>query len=264
MSEFLTSLIPDPGWISFFISLVLCTLLGVFAYAKKVLDLKASVLAALLGFLVVIFADFFWFLLLLSFLVVSYSVTMWKYSLKSRNGQSEGISGERGVRNVLANGIVPLSIVVFSGPIEMISEGLAGFLFMVAIAIATSDTFASEIGVIARKPRMITDPRKIVEPGVDGGVSLLGNIAAFLGALMIGFIGFFLVTDRLTSIGPHTLEAGALLVVLTVTIGWLGCQLDSYLGATIQRKGLVSNNMVNFITITLGVAASVPVFFLLL
>jgi uncharacterized protein (TIGR00297 family) len=189
---------------------------------------------------------------------------MWKYSLKNKNGQSEGIVGERGIKNVIANGVVPLAIVVLSGPIEMVSEGLAGFLFMVAIAIATSDTFASEIGVIAKKPRMITDPRRIVEPGVDGGVSLLGNIAAFVGALMIGIFGFFLITDKLTPIGPHTLEAGALVVVMTVMIGWLGCQFDSYLGATLQKKGLVSNNMVNFITISVGVIVSIPVFFLLL
>ena len=263
MSDPLTSLIPQPGLITFVLGLSLCVLLGVFAYFKKVLDLKASALASLLGFLIIIYSDFFWFLLLLFFLVISYIVTMWKYSLKNSNGFSEGLVGERGVRNVLANGAIPFVIVFTSGLLNEISIGLAGFLFMVSIAIATSDTFASEIGIMASKPRMITDPRKIVEPGIDGGVSLLGNIAAFLGALFIGIGGYFLITDKFTTIGPHGLEANIMIVILTVALGWLGCQLDSYLGATLQTKGMISNNMVNFITILVGAMVAIPLFFLL-
>jgi len=263
MSDPLTSLIPQPGWITFALGLSLCVLLGIFAYFKKVFDLKASILASVLGFIVIIYSDFFWFLLLLLFLIVSYTVTMWRYSVKNKNGSSEGLAGERGVRNVLANGAVPLVIVITSRLLDELSTGLAGFLFIVAIAIAASDTFASEIGIIAKKPRMITDPRKIVKPGVDGGVSLLGNIAAFLGALLIGIGGYFFVTDKFTTLGPHGLEASILIVILAVVVGWLGCQFDSYLGATLQTKGLISNNMVNFVTILAGVIVAVPVFLLL-
>ncbi|MGA1820639.1 MAG: DUF92 domain-containing protein [Thermoplasmatota archaeon] len=263
MSDPLTSLIPQPGWITFALGLSLCILLGIFAYFKKVFDLKASILASALGFVIIVYSDFFWFLLLLLFLIVSYAVTMWRYSFKNRNGYSEGIVGERGVRNVMANGAIPFVIVFTSGLLDELSAGLAGFLFMVAIAIATSDTFASEIGIIAKKPRMITDPRRVVEPGVDGGVSLLGNVAAFLGALLIGIGGYFFITDKFTTLGPHGLEASIMIILLTVGIGWLGCQFDSYLGATLQTKGLISNNMVNFVTILVGVLVAVPMFFLL-
>jgi uncharacterized protein (TIGR00297 family) len=256
-------MIPTPGWITLWLALGLCFLLGVFAYFKKVLDIKASILASLIGFIIIIYSDFFWFLLLLIFLVVSYFVTVWKYTIKNKNGFSEGIVGERGVKNVLANGMIPLSIVIFSGLIDEIASGLSGFLFIITIAIATSDTFASEIGIMSKKPRMITDPKRIVDPGVDGGVSLLGNTAAFLGALLIGIGGYFLITDKFTKLGPHTLEAGMLVIIFTVGMGWLGCQLDSYLGATLQNRGLISNNMVNFLTIGVGTIVSTPFYILL-
>lgn len=263
MSDILTSFLPNPGWITLWLALALCFLLGVFAYFKKVLDIRASIIASLIGFIIIIYSDFFWFLLLLIFLIISYFVTVWKYTIKDKNGCSEGLVGERGVKNVLANGLIPLAIVVFSVPIDEIATGLSGFLFIASIAIATSDTFASEIGIMAKKPRMITDPKKIVDPGVDGGVSLLGNTAAFLGALLIGIGGYFLITDKFTKLGPHALEAGLLVVIMAVAIGWLGCQLDSYLGATLQKRGLISNNMVNFLTITAGAIVAIPVYVLL-
>jgi uncharacterized protein (TIGR00297 family) len=264
MSDIMASLIPAPGWITLWLALGLCILLGVFAYFKNVLDIKASILASAIGFVIIIYSDFFWFLLLLIFLVVSYFVTVWKYSVKNRNGFSEGLVGERGVKNVLANGSIPLSIVIFSDLFDEISSGLSGFIFIITIAIATSDTFASEIGILSKNPRMITNPKMTVDPGVDGGVSLLGNIAAFLGALLIGIGGYFLITDKFTKLGPHELEAGLLVIILAVVLGWLGCQLDSYLGATLQKKGLISNNMVNFITILVGAVVAIPVYLLVL
>ncbi|MFO8051339.1 MAG: DUF92 domain-containing protein [Thermoplasmatota archaeon] len=265
MADILASLLPEYGnWIFVGISAVLCVLLGIFAYSKKMLDLKASLLAMVLGFLVIGYSDFFWFILLLLFLVISYMVTVWKYNSKNLTGNSEGANGERGVRNVVANGIIPLLIVLFSGLLEGVFQGLAGFLFIVSISIATADTFASEIGVISRRPRMITDPGSVVRPGVDGAVSLLGNVAALLGALLIAVAGYFLVTDRLTTLGPHGLDANMLVVVLAVVIGWFGCQLDSLLGATLQQKGLLSNDAVNFVTILVCVIFSVPIFFLFL
>lgn len=261
----MASLLPEYGnWVFALISAVLCMLLGIFAYSRKVLDLKASLLAMVIGFFIIGYSDFFWFLLLLLFLIISYLVTVWKYGSKHKNGHSEGRNGERGVRNVVANGIIPLIIVVLSGPLESLSGGLAGFMFIVSISIATSDTFASEIGVIARKPRLITDPREVVEPGVDGGVSLLGNSAALLGSIIIALSGYFLITDRLTSLGPHGLEASMFIVILVVVIGWLGCQLDSLLGATLQKKGILNNDTVNFVTILFGVVLSILLFFLFL
>ena len=260
--DFASSIVPDFDRYMFVISLSLCVLLGLFTYLRGVLDLKGSILAILLGMLLIGYSDFLWFLLMLFFLLVSYWVTIFKYRRKKEMGISQGKVGERGVRNVVANGIIPLIIALFSSPLDEVSEGLSGILFLVAISIAASDSFGSEIGVLSGKPRLITDPRRIVEPGVDGGVTLLGNLAALMGGVLMAGAGYMLVTDRLITSGPHMLEASVFVVILTVGMGWIGCQIDSLLGATLQSRGLISNNMVNFITILLGVVIVTPLYIL--
>lgn len=249
MTQALDFMIPDYDWIMFGISVILLTLLGFISYTKKVLDLRGSALAVVVGLIIIGYSDFFWFLLILFFFAITYIVTKWKYNEKEDLGLSEGKIGERGFRNVLANGIIPVSIAFLSGPLNDISEGLAGFLFVVSIAIAASDTFGSEVGVISKKPRLITRPRMVVQPGVDGGVSVLGTSAAFFGSLLISVAGYFLVTDFFLASPPHYNTSNLWIVLIPTLLGWLGCQVDSILGATLQRRGMLTNNLVNFITI---------------
>jgi uncharacterized protein (TIGR00297 family) len=263
MSDVIGSIVPDLDKVTIIISLSVCILLGLFTYMRRILDLRGSVMAAVLGVFLIIWSDFFWFLMMLTFLFASYWVTMWKYSKKTELGLGEGEKGERGIVNVLANGIIPFSIAVFSGPLNEISSGLPGMLFLVAISIATADTFASEIGVLAKNPRLITDPGTIVEPGVNGGVTLLGNVAALVGALVVSLVGLLLMTDMFMDTGIHELRAGIPIVMIPLVLGWVGCQLDSVLGATLQNKGVIGNNMVNFITILAMVLATAPFYILL-
>jgi len=262
MSDLLASLIPDPDMIIIALAVALCALLGLFTYMRRILDLKGSLMAGVLGVLLVIWSDFFWFLMMLTFLFASYWVTMWKYSKKMEIGLGEGTKGERSVKNVLANGIIPFAIALFSGFLNEISSGLPAFLFVIALSVATADTFASEIGVMAKNPRMITDPRKVVEPGVNGGVSSLGNGAALIGAAVISLVGLVLMTDMFTSTRIHNLPATPLVVLVPIAIGFIGCQLDSVLGASLQNKGYLSNNMVNFVTILTTSLISAPFYIL--
>jgi uncharacterized protein (TIGR00297 family) len=256
-------LLPDADRVLLVISILLCGMLGFYAFSKRVLDGRASFLASAIGLILIWFADMFWFFLLLVFLIVSYFVTIWRYDQKKDRGTSQGRKGERGVKNVLANGSVPLIIAIFNQPIDSLSEGLSGFMFVTAIAIATADTFGSEIGIMADEPRMITHPSKKVKPGKDGGVSSLGNVAALIGSLFISIIGVVLVSDLLVVWGPHGMQAGIIPLFFITVIGWIGCQIDSVLGATLQQKGLLTNNTVNFVTIGLGSLISIPIYMFL-
>lgn len=256
-------LIPEPGTELLLLSIALCSLLGFLAYSKKVLDSRASILASIVGFVLIMYSDMFWFFILLIFLVLSYLVTVWKFGYKRSRGASEGRGGERGVKNVLANGSIPTIVAIMNEPIDSISDGLSGFLFLAAICIATADTFGSEIGIIANEPRMITSPKKKVEPGVDGGVSLLGNMAAAVGSLIIAVFGFIFVSDFLIDWGPHGMNASLIVIAILTLVGFIGCQVDSVLGATLQKTGILTNNTVNFATIALGVIISIPVYLLI-
>lgn len=263
MSSALNPILPDFDMTLFIISISLCSLLGFFSYMKKILDLKGTILAVVVGILLIGYSDFFWFLLMVFFFTVTYLVTIWKYKKKRALGLGEGGRGERGVKNVIANGVVPVVIAIFSGPLNNLSDGLPGFLFIVAIAVATSDTFASEIGVMSRYPRLITRPSMVVDPGVDGGVSLLGNTAAFVGGLLISLTGYFLITDYFITTEPHLLKTSIWIIIVPVILGWIGCQIDSVLGATLQRRGILTNNLVNFITVLFCVLITAPFFIIL-
>ena len=80
---------------------------------------------------------------------------------------------------------------------------------------------------------------KAVEPGIDGAVSSLGLLASVLGALLIALVGFLF--------GLGIAQAAVVLLA-----GVFGGLMDSVFGATIQRKGWVDNNEVNFLGSSCG------------
>ena len=121
---------------------------------------------------------------------------------------------------VWANGfwIVTMLILFFLFETEFLLIAAYG-----AVAAATSDTWATEIG--CRKPGktvLITSFKK-TEPGTDGGISLKGSFAAIAGALFIAG-AMYLASPRIDEI-----------FALTVLVsGLAGCIVDSFLGAVYQ------------------------------
>lgn len=119
-----------------------------------------------------------------------------------------------------------------------------------SISVAASDTWATEIGDkrIKGKTRLITTWEK-VQPGTDGGISFWGTVAGISGAVFIALLYWI--------ISP---ESNITAIVMISSIGFLGCILDSYLGALFQNQNplfsvdrfdgkehpFVSNNVVNW------------------
>ncbi len=56
--------------------------------------------------------------------------------------------------------------------------------FIVCIASANSDTWASEIGSLSKKNPIYIRTFKRIERGTSGAISLLGSIAALSGSLL--------------------------------------------------------------------------------
>lgn len=136
----------------------------------------------------------------------------------------------RNERQVIANGgIAALAALAGSWP-----------AFAGALAAATADTWASEIGRrSSRPPRLITNGRP-VPAGTDGGITVLGTMGGLAGA---GFIA------ALTLVAPPR-------VMTAVAIaGVVGMLLDSVLGATVQGVSKwLDNDAVN-LAATLGGAS---------
>jgi uncharacterized protein (TIGR00297 family) len=123
---------------------------------------------------------------------------------------------------------------------------------LAALAEASADTVSSEVGqVFGGPPRMITTLRR-VEPGIDGAVTLIGTLAGVVAA------GIVAVAGTLALGGDRTMA------VLSCAGGVFGLFFDSLLGATLERRGWLNNDAVNFLStasaacFTLTVLALLP------
>src|ERR1019366_1516425 len=153
-----------------------------------------------------------------------------------------GLAERREGRNawqVLANlAVAALGSVVFcaTGNRVWLVAALA------ALAEAATDTVASEIGQY-RSPdaRLITTGER-VPAGTDGGITIPGSIAGMAAGLVIAAVA------TMGGMLPPTQ------LWIPLAAGFAGMLIDSLLGATLQRRGWISNQAVNFFA-TLAAAA---------
>ena len=85
---------------------------------------------------------------------------------------------------------------------------------------------------------------------MNGGFSPSGQKAALAGSSMIAILAFFAWVTTNTDV--DTLQIGLQKGVFVVIIGWLGCQMDSVLGAVFENRGYLTKGSVNGISITCG------------
>ncbi len=235
-----------PSEVDILVTLVVSLGLGAAARWRHVLDTRGTVLASAIGLTIGLGAGWEYVALLLIFLVTSFAVTRWGYAQKKAAGVAEGKRGERGWKSVLANGAVPTAIAVLAVlELPLLGPHVIGLLFITAIAAAAADTAASEIGVLARNPVLITRPSHFVPPGTNGGVSVRGQVFAFLAAGYSTVVGVLLFAVA-PATGDGSWWAENLWVFpLPVAAGFLSCQLDSLLGATVENRGYIGKNEVN-------------------
>lgn len=162
-----------------------------------------------------------WAAILIAFFLSSTALSqMGEETKRSRTSSIVEKGGERDAWQVLANGSV--FAVAAAGSIiwPSVAWQLAG---AGAIAAATSDTWATEIGTLfGREPRSIVSWQR-VETGTSGGVTLPGILAAAAGSTFIALISF------LAGWPPKTACAA-------LAGGFGGSLIDSVLGASVQAR----------------------------
>ncbi len=235
------------------ITTFLCTALAALAYMKEVLTWDGSVAAFAVGFIIGIFGDVLWLFLLLLFLVTSFLATKYRFSDKRAIGVQEGFRGERRYSNVLANGLAPTFVAIISFfATPTLPKYISGLIFVSAISVAASDTLASEIGVLSPRTYLITTLER-VRPGTNGGVSLFGQGAALMAAMYTTLMAWIFLSFIPTTLGYLiTFPSSPAFIAIPVLVGFLGCQLDSLMGATLETRGLVSKKTVNLFATSLG------------
>ncbi|MBC6995932.1 DUF92 domain-containing protein [Neolewinella lacunae] len=234
--------------------------------ARRSLTPGGALTAALLGLVVALSLGTVWLLPLFVFLGSS--------SLLGRLFPSQSAAGDakqkrpRDATQVMANGGVYGGLALLAGWNPPWLGGAADVLpycLLVAMAIATADTWSSELGQYFRRPTYDLLRRQRVPPGLSGGVSWAGSAAGLAGALFLsGSCGW---------LHPGITPAGYAGIALA---GFLGMLLDSALGSRWQAKYVhpgptavsdtpgpspqllsgfpwMTNDLVNFLAILLGV-----------
>jgi uncharacterized protein (TIGR00297 family) len=105
---------------------------------------------------------------------------------------------------------------------------------MAALAEAATDTVASEIGQYRRADARLITTLERVPAGTDGGVTIPGSLAGLAAGLIVTLVA---------AVGGMLPRSQ---IWIPVASGFAGMLFDSLLGATIQRRGWVSNQAVNF------------------
>ena len=110
-------------------------------------------------------------------------------------------------------------------------------LIVCSIAAIISDTAASEIGQLFKVKTYSIIKFCPVEPGEDGGVSFVGTMSSMMLTLI-----FMIFTQ--SYINYHVKE-----FVIVYLFSIVSCFVDSILGATIQKRGIISNEQTNFLSV---------------
>ncbi|MCD6247742.1 MAG: DUF92 domain-containing protein [Candidatus Diapherotrites archaeon] len=198
--------------------LIVLLIFSAISFKKKLLDRDGTIIANIMGLAIYLLGGVSSFLTMVLFFTVAELAT--KAGRSAMGSKHE----KRTIGNIIGNG-APALIALALG---------SNIAFYGAIAAALSDTLSSEIGLLSKtKPRLITNLKE-VEPGTDGGVTVLGFLAGLIGAFFIAAIGAFIYKD--------------IFIVIIITIsGFIGCIIDSILGATFEIKGMLNNTQVNFL-----------------
>src|ERR1700693_2619484 len=162
-----------------------------------------------------------------------------------RRKLSLGLAERREGRNawqILANlAVAALGSVVFSATGNRVWLIAA----LAALAEAATDTVASEIGQYCGPDARLIKTWERVPTGTDGGITIPGSMAGLGAGLVVG------VGANVGGILPHSQ------LWIPVVAGFAGMLIDSILGATLQRRGWISNQAVNFLATLAAAALSV-------
>ena len=233
--------------------LSLCGVLSVISYRLRLLTASGSVASFLMGVVIGSFGSIDWLVILIVFALSGFLVTRFKFELKKRKGVQEGKKGERTWKNVAANGLVPALIALGAWALGQQGSAAADLAYLTAVSVAASDTIASELGVLSNRTFLITTMKRVAV-GTNGGVSAYGTAWAFIGAIFASILGWLLLFPWGTVDGR---------ILIPILMGFLGCNIDSLVGATLERRGMVGKLGTNMISMALGALGSVLVISLL-
>jgi uncharacterized protein (TIGR00297 family) len=213
---------------------------------KHYLTFPAGIgVAAILGISLFVIQPFFWVVLCIFFF--SSSVLSKLKAKEKFNTTSDFAKGstKRDAVQVIANGLIPLLFALGYAVSELLPNLITSNTTLtnpfnpffigvfVAFAVHTADTWATEIGILAKNPpRLVTNLRRKVDPGTSGGITINGCLASLFGGVLIALVYSIALVFTSPTIAIN--GKGIIIFFLISIGGFFGSILDSIEGATIQ------------------------------
>ncbi|MCR8540005.1 MAG: TIGR00297 family protein [Prochlorococcus marinus CUG1439] len=162
-------------------------------------------------------------------------VTKIGFKFKKERGIAEKRGGRRGPENVWGSAATGLFLAMMTkfNPANVLFFKIG---FAASFAAKLADTFGSEIGKRFGKDTYLITSLKKVDRGTEGGISIEGTLASFLGSI---FMTFVMLRLSIISTISH--------FIIVAVSGFLATLSESIIGAKFQNKYKLSNEMVNAI-----------------
>jgi uncharacterized protein (TIGR00297 family) len=181
---------------------------------------------------------------LLSVFILAWITTRFGSSRKLKMRIAEKPDG-RSASQVLANLGVAVGCVILHA---LLGKNV---IFLLAAAAsfseAAADTVSSEVGEASNEKARLVTTWEEVPAGIDGAVSLQGTLAGVVAASLISVVCVL----------------GGLLpwkwLGVSAAAAMLGMFTDSYLGASLQRRGILSNDVVNFLSTLVSAVMAIAI-----
>lgn len=204
----------------------------VLSAASGKIDKMGAIHGGIIALAIFLGTGFTGLLLLLFFFVAGSFASHWKKAEKAKLGLEQENKGKRSYTHAWANGGVA-AICGYLAWLYSDHQLLFTYALAASFASAMADTLSSELGNVYGSKYWNILTWKPEPKGLDGVISWEGSLAGAAGSLVLALF--------------YAVISGHYHILLFLSLaGILGGVFDSILGATLQRKGYMSNGTVNF------------------
>jgi uncharacterized protein (TIGR00297 family) len=216
--------------------LIVNTALAVAGYLAKSVDVSGASVGWILGALLIGFGGWQLYVVLLAFFVIGTALTKVGYQRKAARGLAQEKGGRRGASHAFSNvGVAAILAFVFAAT----NESIFWYAAAAALATATADTTASEVGQWIGRRTFLPLTFRSVPVGTEGAISIEGTLAGLVAAFVVAIIA----TRQPRMVALITLAA------------FLGSYVESLAGNWNRRQARsVPNGALNFFNTAVGAA----------
>jgi uncharacterized protein (TIGR00297 family) len=221
------------------------TVVALLGWTLRTVTIAGAVAGAVIGTLIIVGAGLAGWVVLIATFVAASLTTRVGHARKAKAGIAEERGGRRGPGNAIANtGVAAWAALVAGGSAD---PSLPHLALVAALVTAGSDTVASEVGkAFGRTTWLITSLQR-VSPGTTGAVSLEGTLAGVASAFLLALVGAWMALLPMSA------------VPLIVAAATLASLIEGVIGATLEARGMLTNDVVNFVNSAIGAGLAIAI-----